>query len=94
MNEKKCNKLLLHTDKCFQRSLLVGEKKAEIPTTKEELLNGHCKRVSKDLPCIRKFGIKCLAPLPRTLFNLGYRTASKLTKRICQTEAGQQGELP
>lgn len=70
--------------------MLVGQQSAKIPTTAEELVEGHCKRVTKDIPCMRRYATKCLTPLPRTLFNLGYRTASKLYRRICHNKEGQE----
>lgn len=39
---------------------------------------------------MRRYAVKCLTPLSRTLFNLGYRTATRLYRRICHTKEGQE----
>ncbi|KAI1288468.1 hypothetical protein HDE_09330 [Halotydeus destructor] len=92
-NETECNILLLQTDKCIQRAMLVGQKTVDIPRTADQLVNGHCKRVEKDIPCMRSYGARCLRTLPRTMFTIGYKQATKLYKRICSEPEGQKEYL-
>ena len=55
--EAKCEKLLLITDRCVQRAMLVGQQAAKIPNTAEELVEGHCKWVAASLSPLCSFDV-------------------------------------
>ncbi|KAI1306057.1 hypothetical protein HDE_01242 [Halotydeus destructor] len=84
-----CDKLVRVADDCMRDLMLVGQKAAPVPTTKRQLAT-YCSGVrNKTMPCMRQFINTCMAPFPRTMFNVGFKLLLKQFKRYCFTPEGQ-----